>query len=219
MALNSDFIHFRKTNSVAFAEEFSEFKAWLFKKDSDGEYVNIKSYDSNGAVLKATREKELPVFTNITKGDKLNNAYFLDDIRVIYYRGIPYDSATDYITGAEYHDSDKIEVDPARHILLLPDPTKQKVEIDVTNLKKVYVHQLDDNGIFNPNSKDSSITLFVAGDTQDGATFTIRQSMVKGSYDDETNVVSYYGLKNYIDSRFKNSGLEEIIDTEWKDEV
>lgn len=219
MALNNSFIHFRKTTSVEFAKEFDLFSDWLYAKNADGEFINIESVDeaTQSVVLSKNRQRHLPVFEGVTSDSALNNTYFLDDIRVIYYRGIPYDSATDYITSAEYVDDDKISVDPERHVLLIPNPSRQ-VTIDDSLLNVAYIHQLDAAGNYNPNMKDASIAVYVKGG-QNGQTFTIRQSMIAGDTTDAVDAVSYWGLKNYIDSRLKDVNVEEIIDTEWKNEV
>lgn len=220
MALDKNsFIHFRKTTSVEFAQEFKEFSDWLFAKNDDGNFINIQSFDdeTKSVVLSPNRQRNFPVFDSVTSDSSLNNTYFLDDIRLIYYRGVPYDSATDYITGAEFVDDDKISVDPERHILLIPNPSRQ-VQIDDSLLNVAYIHQLDATGQYNPNEKDASITVYVKGG-KSGQTFTIKQSMIAGEATDAVDAVSYWGLKNYIDSRLKDVNVEEIIDTEWKHET
>lgn len=215
---NNSYIHFRKSTSIEFASEFSFFADWLYEKDEFGTYINISQADGSNAILSPRRKRNLPVFNGeIGPDSSLNSIYFLDDIRVVYYRGVPYDSASDYITNAAYSDSSSFGVDSETHTLLIPKPDKYDIEVDATNLNVAYIHQLDETGAYNPLEKDASITVYTKG--ENGRIFTIQNSIVRGETTDTVTTVSYYGLKNYIDQQIQNNpGGGGGINAEWGEE-
>ena len=149
---NQSYIHFRKTDSSTFASQFPEFRAWLYKTDSDLNYVNIIGSrsvpvldDDNNLQLNPEREKNLP---KITSGD-IYNMYFLDDIKIMYFNGVPYSATDDYITSIKFWDGDSIVQDPSTHVVMIPKITGGggSSEIDISNLKQSKLSFRDANGL------------------------------------------------------------------------
>lgn len=175
-------INFRKTNSVDFASEFHWFGEWLGKNS-----IKIDSFKKE-SVLKKERDIIIPSFPEDTSKEILNNTYFLDDIHVIFYRGIPYESPRDYITTAEYTDEEEISVDASTHVLRIPNPSniissinkedfssdynivskvsqiKSKIEIEHKSLSDIKLENIEEytfnnkNGIQNGETLSESLT-------------------------------------------------------------
>ena len=119
-------IKFAKTNSVDFAAEFPWFNEWLQKNAS-----KIIEWEKR-SILRPNRNPVIPSFPEGTPVAVLNRTYFLDDIKTVFFRGIPYSCSEDFITRADFTDSSVFSVDASTRTLLIPNPVNfaPKVEYE-----------------------------------------------------------------------------------------
>ena len=103
-------IKFVKTNSVDFAAEFPWFNEWLQKNAS-----KIIEWEKR-SILRPNRIPVIPSFAEGTPVAVLNRTYFLDDIKTVFFRGIPYSCPEDFITRADFTDSSVFSVDDSTGI-------------------------------------------------------------------------------------------------------
>ena len=103
-------IKFVKTNSVDFAAEFPWFNEWLQKNAS-----KIIEWEKR-SILRPNRNPVIPSFPEGTPVAVLNRTYFLDDIKTVFFRGIPYSCPEDFITRADFTDSSVFSVDASTGI-------------------------------------------------------------------------------------------------------
>lgn len=103
-------IKFVKTNSVDFAAEFPWFNEWLQKNTS-----KIIEWEKR-SILRPNRNPVIPSFPEGTPVAVLNRTYFLDDIKTVFFRGIPYSCPEDFITRADFTDSSVFSVDDSTGI-------------------------------------------------------------------------------------------------------
>ena len=108
-------IKFVKTNSVDFAAEFPWFNEWLQKNAS-----KIIEWEKR-SILRPNRNPVIPSFPEGTPVAVLNRTYFLDDIKTVFFRGIPYSCPEDFITRADFTDSSVFSVDASTRTLLIPN--------------------------------------------------------------------------------------------------
>ena len=92
-------IKFVKTNSVDFAAEFPWFNEWLQKNAS-----KIIEWEKR-SILRPNRNPVIPSFPEGTPVAILNRTYFLDDIKTVFFRGIPDSSSEDFSTGIKDGDT------------------------------------------------------------------------------------------------------------------
>ena len=126
MSLNNSYIHFVKTNAITFASRFKAFDSWLHSFNSlTSSYINVEgdienglTLDSSDNVILKSGRKPYPIIT----GDRgSGNVFFLDDIKVIYFNGIPYDSGDDYINSAQIDENNTIkDIYTEGHTLHIP---------------------------------------------------------------------------------------------------
>ena len=253
---DQQYIHFIKTTASLFASTIKDdsFKNWLYEVDSNNNYINIEGtkdnpiVDSSGNVtLKSTRNRNYPILS-LEKDPALYSLYFLDDIKLLYAKGIPYDSNNDYITGAKIVDSNpsgekQPYIDSENHILCIPkDAFDVKLIIDKGNDssggsstflgKPLHIRYWNGSSatadVTYDGSKEISIPISGAlGQNAQNAQNAVKlnghdaseYTLIGTSSDSSINITTLMGLKNYVDSKSFNGGSSGGgFDDEWHGE-
>lgn len=214
---NQSYIHFRKTDASTFASKFPEFRAWLYKADSDLNYVNIIGSrnvpvldDDMRLQLNPERERKFPT---ITQGDDIYSIYMLDDIKVIYFNGIPYSSVDDYITAIKLWDGSEVKQDSSTHIVWIPRSTGGgggSSDIDLSVLKQSKLSFRDANGLA-PVAKaipffstvestfiiDSVYNAFRLNGVE-ASQYALKNDVIGAASDNLDTTLTLNALKNYV---------------------
>ena len=213
---NQSYIHFRKTDASTFASQFPEFRAWLYKADSDLNYVNIIGGrnvpvldDDMHLQLNPDRDRKFPT---ITEGD-IYNMYFLDDIKVMYFNGVPYSSVDDYITSIKWWDGDDIKQDASTHIVWIPKKAitgGDTTDIDLSSLKQSKLSFRDANGLapvakaipFFSTVENTFIIDTVYNSYRlngiEGSQYALTNDIIGSTTDNLDTTLTLNALKNYV---------------------
>lgn len=138
-------IKFVKTNSVDFAAEFPWFNEWLQKNAS-----KIIEWEKR-SILRPNRNPVIPSFPEGTPVAVLNRTYFLDDIKTVFFRGIPYSCPEDFITRADFTDSSVFSVDASTGI---KDGDTIAETMTKINDSVCWIDLEDDPSVFTTNEGD-----------------------------------------------------------------
>lgn len=138
-------IKFVKTNSVDFAAEFPWFNEWLQKNAS-----KIIEWEKR-SILRPNRNPVIPSFPEGTPVAVLNRTYFLDDIKTVFFRGIPYSCPEDFITRADFTDSSVFSVDASTGI---KDGNTIAETMTKINDSICWIDLEDDPSVFTTNEGD-----------------------------------------------------------------
>ena len=213
---NQNYIHFRKTDASTFASQFPEFRNWVYKADEDLNYVNILGgrnvplLDEHGGYqLNPERDRNIP---RITSGD-IYNMYFLDDLKIMYFNGVPYTSADDYITTIKWWDGDDIKQEAGSHVIWLPKRAVtggDTTDIDISSLKQSKLSFRDANGLapvaraipfFSPVENtfiiDSVYNSYRLNGIE-GSQYALTSDIVGTASDNLETTLTLNALKNYI---------------------
>lgn len=229
---NQSYIHFRKTDASTFASKFPEFRNWLYKSDNDLNYINIVGSrnvpvldDDMHLQLNPDRERKFPT---ITQGD-IYSIYMLDDIKVIYFNGVPYSSADDYITAIKLWDGADVKQDPSTHIVWIPRSTGGggSSDIDLSILKQSKLSFRDGNGLA-PVAKAIPFFSTVEGsfvidsiynayrlNGVEGSQYALKTDIIGSATDNLDTTLTLNALKNYVLTHGGGGGGGGSYDDNW----
>jgi len=227
------YIHFRKTDASTFASQFPEFRSWLYKADNDLNYINIIGSrnvpvldDDHNLQLNPDRERKFPT---LTEGD-IYNMYFLDDIKVMYFNGVPYSSVDDYITSIKWWDGDDIKQDASTHIVWIPKKAitgNTTTDVDLSSLKQSKLSFRDANGLApvaraipffstveNTFVIDSVYNSFRLNGIE-GSKYALTTDIVGSATDNLDTTLTLNSLKNYMLTHGGGGGGGGSYDDTW----
>lgn len=232
---NANYIRFVKTDASAFAGTIKDtaFAEWLYSADASGNYLNIDGSVGNpsetstgGFILRQDRNRNYPVLDS-SLDPSLYSLYFIDDIKLIYANGVPYDNNGDYVTGCVIDVSSMKQpyVDASSHILHIGslwfggtvyiDASGGGSDVSILPITFNYWTGNSTAAVSYDGSQKINILSTIGYNSAQVGGHPAADFTLMGSASDASTAMTFYGLYNYVKTLSAGGGGGSDIDLNW----